>query len=420
MQINNALSAYPPQLIQKNPVHRESAKIDSAMFSQDELRAMEENLSQATHFHHLTKNTLMLIGHRGMGPSNILGPTFSDPDILPENTLESFKRAVVLGCDGIELDIFKTKDGQLIVVHDDELWRNVYQQNRHGKCLPERETLESFRIKQKTAVELQQLAVGPAGEKMPLLSEVFQLVEAANMIRRSQGVNDLIINIELKDSMAVDACLALADSYIASHPDSGIDFNSIIFCSFQHNALIELQHKAKQMGYAKIQVAPGIKTAMLFGQQNVNPDFSVLPGTPYDVKGLAMLKNKVNTNNFAGYDAALWDIYGPLVELAAQTGKEIHASTSDFRQYAEDTSFAKYLVMISQLTKTFFKCDGIDGARMVLMEACEQLSGLGMQMLYHPLKQTHYLYNAGACREGNEALEQPLPVPVPYSKWRAR
>ena len=41
----------------------------------------------------------------------------------PENTLESFKKAVEMGAEGIELDVQLTKDGQLVVIHDETVDR---------------------------------------------------------------------------------------------------------------------------------------------------------------------------------------------------------------------------------------------------------------------------------------------------------
>ena len=41
----------------------------------------------------------------------------------PENTLEAFDLAVKMGADGVELDIHMTKDGELVVAHDEEIGR---------------------------------------------------------------------------------------------------------------------------------------------------------------------------------------------------------------------------------------------------------------------------------------------------------
>lgn len=41
----------------------------------------------------------------------------------PENTMLAFREAVKTGCDGIELDVQLTKDGQVVVFHDETLER---------------------------------------------------------------------------------------------------------------------------------------------------------------------------------------------------------------------------------------------------------------------------------------------------------
>jgi glycerophosphoryl diester phosphodiesterase len=56
---------------------------------------------------------LLKIGHRGARA------------LEPENTLRSFERAVELGVDAVELDVRKTKDGEVVVVHDDNVDRTT-------------------------------------------------------------------------------------------------------------------------------------------------------------------------------------------------------------------------------------------------------------------------------------------------------
>ena len=41
----------------------------------------------------------------------------------PENTLEAFELAARMGADGVELDVHMTKDGELVVAHDEEISR---------------------------------------------------------------------------------------------------------------------------------------------------------------------------------------------------------------------------------------------------------------------------------------------------------
>ena len=48
---------------------------------------------------------------------------------VPENTLPAFEKAVDIGADGVELDIHLSRDGRLVVIHDEMLDRTT---NGHG------------------------------------------------------------------------------------------------------------------------------------------------------------------------------------------------------------------------------------------------------------------------------------------------
>ena len=41
----------------------------------------------------------------------------------PENTMEAFRMAEEMGADGIELDVQMTKDGELVIIHDETINR---------------------------------------------------------------------------------------------------------------------------------------------------------------------------------------------------------------------------------------------------------------------------------------------------------
>jgi len=98
------------------------------------------------------ENSPLKIGHRGAA------------GYCPENTISSFKKAVELGVDYLELDIQMTKDRKLVVIHDPTVNRTT---NGKGK------------VKDFTLQEIQRLDAGSwfhcnfAGEKIPSLSEVF-------------------------------------------------------------------------------------------------------------------------------------------------------------------------------------------------------------------------------------------------------
>jgi glycerophosphoryl diester phosphodiesterase len=57
------------------------------------------------------RGSCLVIAHRGAWGRAI-------PNAPAENTLESFEAAIALGADMIELDVRRTRDGQLVVFHD--------------------------------------------------------------------------------------------------------------------------------------------------------------------------------------------------------------------------------------------------------------------------------------------------------------
>jgi len=101
----------------------------------------------------------------------------------PENTMAAFQLAFDHHADGIELDVMLSKDGQIVVIHDDTV---------------DRTTDGSGRVKDMTLEELQLLDAGD-GEKIPLLADVFE-----------QFGGDYLINIELKNYTSLFDSLPIA------------------------------------------------------------------------------------------------------------------------------------------------------------------------------------------------------------------
>lgn len=60
----------------------------------------------------------LIIGHRGASGH------------LPENTLPAFEKAIEMGADGIELDIWPDADGVPVVIHDETLSRTTQQEGK--------------------------------------------------------------------------------------------------------------------------------------------------------------------------------------------------------------------------------------------------------------------------------------------------
>ena len=91
-----------------------------------------------------------------------------------ENTMQAFEEAIADQADGIELDVQRTKDGQLVVYHDERLKRLT--------------GVDKF-LWQLNWTELQALDLHSLNEeaKIPLLKDVLELMQDT----------DLIVNIEL-------------------------------------------------------------------------------------------------------------------------------------------------------------------------------------------------------------------------------
>ncbi len=82
-------------------------------------------------------------------------------DKIPENSMAAFRRAVDMGF-GIELDVRLSKDGELVVFHDDTLERMI---GYRGSTLDY------------TAKELSEMRLLDSDQGVPLLSEVLELVD---------------------------------------------------------------------------------------------------------------------------------------------------------------------------------------------------------------------------------------------------
>ena len=50
--------------------------------------------------------------------------------LYPENTMLAFEKAAETGCDGIELDVQLTKDGTVVVIHDETVDRTTWGTGR--------------------------------------------------------------------------------------------------------------------------------------------------------------------------------------------------------------------------------------------------------------------------------------------------
>ncbi len=139
--------------------------------------------------------SMLIIGHRGACGHK------------PENTLSSFAKAIELGVDMIELDVWQCASGELVVFHDHKV---------------DRMTNGTGYITQKTLDELKALKIR-GSELIPMLEEVFDLV-----------TRKIKICIELKGPGTAQPVAELIMRYVDT---KGWSYDDFVVSSFDHYEL---------------------------------------------------------------------------------------------------------------------------------------------------------------------------------------
>ena len=135
----------------------------------------------------------------------------------PENTLESFALAAKMKADGVELDVHLSKDGEVIVCHDEKIDRTS-----NGKG-----AIAEMTYEQLLGYSFDNGMPEYAGAKVPTLRQVYQLLEPAG----------LTVNVELKTDNTwyegiEEKCLAIAR-------ECGMT-DRVLYSSFNHKSLQKL------------------------------------------------------------------------------------------------------------------------------------------------------------------------------------
>lgn len=72
----------------------------------------------------------------------------------PENTLEAFRKAAEMGCEGIEMDIQMSGDGEIIVTHNDNLGYMTFERHRNRLKDLTAEQIKQFDIPYRDSLKL--------------------------------------------------------------------------------------------------------------------------------------------------------------------------------------------------------------------------------------------------------------------------
>ncbi len=176
-------------------------------------------------------NKILKIGHRGA------------KGYVAENTLASFKKAIDLKCDAIELDVHCCKTGEIVVIHDETIDRTT--------------TGKGF-VKELTLSELKQFEI-------PKLEEVLDLVN-----------NYFLVNIELKSNDCVEKVMKIVNHYIENKYWSTTNF---MISSFNWNALQICHSEARGISLGVLtenSIGEAIAFAKKINAFSINPYYKLL------------------------------------------------------------------------------------------------------------------------------------------------
>lgn len=179
----------------------------------------------------------LTIGHRGaMGHET-------------ENTLASVQKAMDMGVDMIEIDVFKIKSGEIVVFHDNTVDRLT---NGKGK-------IEGYTLAELKNLELE------GGHSIPTLEEVLDLMDAK-----------VALNIELKGAHTARDVNAIVHDYIGKGKWKLSDF---IISSFKWEELEAMRRMDSQIPIAILidkDPLQSIPIAEELQAEAINPNFESL------------------------------------------------------------------------------------------------------------------------------------------------
>lgn len=129
------------------------------LYAQKQAKALVEELNNPK------SKKVLVVSHRG------------DWRNAPENSLQAFKNCIAMNVDMIELDLKKTKDGQLVIMHD-----NTINRTTSGQGKPSDYTLgELKKLHLRNVIQIE------TAHRIPTLEEVLNETKGKILINIDQG-----------------------------------------------------------------------------------------------------------------------------------------------------------------------------------------------------------------------------------------
>jgi glycerophosphoryl diester phosphodiesterase len=191
----------------------------------------------------------------------------------PENTMIAFKKALECGVDGIELDVQLTKDGEVVIIHDETIDRTTT-----GKGFVVDYTYEELE-KFDASFKFKDLGFN----KIPTLREYFQLVKDY----------DIVTNVELKTG--INEYLGIEEKVWELIKEYNLE-KKVIISSFNHFSVMRMKKIAPQLKYGFLSedwIIDAGKYTHSHGVQCYHPRFNNL--VPDVIKELKKYNLEINT-----------------------------------------------------------------------------------------------------------------------------
>lgn len=144
---------------------------------------------------------------------------------FPENTMLAFRKAVEAGCDGIEFDVQLTKDGEVVIIHDE---------------LVDRTTDGIGFVRDYTYEDLKKLNAA----KLHSTEGMFEEIPTLEMYCQWVQNLDIVTNIELKTS--VYFYTGLEEKVLEIVKRYGLE-QQIIVSSFNHSSIVRMKQLAPEI-----------------------------------------------------------------------------------------------------------------------------------------------------------------------------
>lgn len=192
----------------------------------------------------------------------------------PENTMLAFKKAIEAGADGIELDVQLTKDGEVVIIHDETIDRTT---NGTGAVI-------EFNYDELSQFDASYIFAGKYGfNKIPTLREYFELVKDF----------DIVTNIELKTG--INQYLGIEDKVWTLIKEFNLE-KKVIISSFNHFSVMRMKKIAPTLKYGFLSedwIIDAGRYTHSHGVQCYHPRFNNL--IPEVVKELKSFGLEINT-----------------------------------------------------------------------------------------------------------------------------